>query len=68
MGFPYDKADWSVVDGAMFMGAGSTMPFFYTIIAIVICIVFLIYGQMIENDKYNNLSSRRARSSSSSTQ
>ena len=26
MGFPYDKADWSVVDGAMFMGAGSTMP------------------------------------------
>ena len=36
MGFPYDKADWSVVDGAMFMGAGSSMPFFYTIIAIII--------------------------------
>ena len=56
MGFPYDKADWSVVDGAMFMGAGSSMPFFYTIIAIVICIVFLVYGQMIESDKYNKLS------------
>ena len=53
MGFPYDKADWSVVDGAMFMGANSSMPLFYTIIAIIICIVFLIYGQMIENDKYN---------------
>ena len=53
MGFPYDKVDWSVVDGAMFMGAGSSMPFFYTIIAIIICIVFLIYGQMIESDKYN---------------
>ena len=53
MGFPYDKADWSVVDGAMFMGANSSMPLFYTIIAIIICIVFLIYGQLIENDKYN---------------
>ena len=53
MGFPYDKADWSVVDGAMLMGANSSMPLFYTIIAIIICIVFLIYGQMIENDKYN---------------
>ena len=28
MGFPYDKADWSVVDGAMFMGANSSMPLF----------------------------------------
>ena len=35
MGFPYDKADWSVVDGAMFMGANSSMPLFYTIIAII---------------------------------
>ena len=53
MGFPYPEENWSVVDGAMYMGAGSTMPFFYTIIAIVICIVFLVYGQMIESDKYN---------------
>ena len=42
MGFPYDKADWSVVDGAMFMGAGSSMPFFYTIIAIIICSYYAI--------------------------
>ena len=55
MGFPYDKADWSVVDGAMFMGANSSMPLFYTIIAIIICIVFLIYGQMIENFQDNSL-------------
>ena len=53
MVFPYDKADWSVVDGAMFMGANASRPLFFTIIAIIICIVFLIYGQMIENDKYN---------------
>ena len=55
MGFPYDKLDWSVVDGAMFMGAGSTLTFFYTLIAIIICIIFLIYGQMVENDKYDKV-------------
>tara|TARA_B100000524_G_scaffold264553_1_gene144619 strand:- start:365 stop:529 length:165 start_codon:yes stop_codon:yes gene_type:complete len=53
MGFPFTESNWSVVEGAMFMGAGSSMQFFYTIIAIVICIVFLVYGQMIESDKYN---------------
>ena len=56
MGFPFTESNWSVVEGAMFMGAGSSMPFFYTIIAVVICIVFLVYGQMIESDKYNKLS------------
>ena len=53
MGFPYTESNWSVVDGAMFMGADSSMPFFYTIIAIIICVVFLVYGQMIESDKYD---------------
>ena len=28
MGFPYDEAAWSVVDGAMFMGWGTAMPGF----------------------------------------
>ena len=55
MGFPYDKLDWSEVTGAMFMGAGSTLTFFYTLIAIVICIAFLLYGQMIESDKYDKV-------------
>ena len=40
MGFPYDKADWSVVDGAMFMGANSSMPLFYTIIAIITIVLY----------------------------
>ena len=55
MGFPYDKLDWSVVDGAMFMGAGSTLTFFYTLIAIIIFVAFLLYGQMIESDKYDKV-------------
>jgi len=29
MGFPYDEAAWSVVDGAMFMGWGTAMPGVY---------------------------------------
>jgi len=55
MGFPYDKLDWNEVEGAMFMGAGSTLTFFYTLIAILICVAFLLYGQMIESDKYDKV-------------
>ncbi len=51
MGFPYDTADWSVVDGAMFMGWGSTMPGFYTVIAAVICVTVLLIGHATEAKK-----------------
>jgi len=37
MGFPYDEAAWSVVDGAMFMGWGTAMPGVYTAIAAAVC-------------------------------
>lgn len=51
MGFPYDEASWSVVDGAMFMGWGSSAPGLYTLIAVVICVAVLIYGQISEAKK-----------------
>lgn len=51
MGFPYDEASWSVVDGAMFMGWGSAAPGLYTFIACVICVAVLVYGQRSETNK-----------------
>ncbi len=51
MGFPYDEASWSVVDGAMFIGWGSAMPGLYTLIAAIICFAVLIVGQATEAKK-----------------
>jgi len=51
MGFPYDTADWAVVDGAMFMGWGSSMPGLYTLIAMGICVAVLVVGQAKESAK-----------------
>ena len=49
MGFPYDVANWAVVDGsqfdgAYFMGAGGLMPGLYSLIAILLCLVVLWMG------------------------
>ena len=52
MGFPYESASWDVVDGAMFVGAGSFAPGFYTFVAAVICIVVLWKGNQSEHDRY----------------
>ena len=54
MGFPYDTADWAVVDGAMFMGWGGASPGLYTVIAIIICIAVLLVGNASEHSKYKN--------------
>lgn len=51
MGFPYEEASWSVVDGAVFMGWGGAMPGLYTAIAGIICVGVLVYGQMTEMRK-----------------
>ena len=53
--FPYSEASWSVVDGAMFMGWGTVMPMFYTLIAMIVCIAILVVGDMIEKDHYEKL-------------
>ena len=53
MGFPYDEASWSVVDGAMFMGWGGSLPAIYTAIAAVICVYVLWAGNRSEQAQYN---------------
>ena len=52
MGFPFESATWDVVDGAMYMGAGSGAPGFYTFVAAVICIVVLWKGNKDEHERY----------------
>lgn len=54
MGFPYDTADWAVVDGAMFMGWGGLAPGIYTLIAAIICVVVLWMGNSSEKAKYED--------------
>ncbi len=51
MGFPYEEANWAVVDGAMYMGAGGPLPGLYTLISAVICIVVLFVGHKSEAAK-----------------
>ena len=59
MGFPYEEASWSVVDGAMFMGWGTAMPGMYTAIAAGICVVVLIFGQATEMSKARQFDDHR---------
>ena len=51
MGFPYEEANWAVVDGVMFMGWGGSAPGFYTLIAAVICVGVLVVGHRSEAKK-----------------
>lgn len=52
MGFPYDTADWAVVDGAMFMGWGGSMPGIYTVLAMIACVAVLVIGNASEARQY----------------
>ena len=54
MGFPFDTADWAVVEGAMYMGAGGAAPGIYTLIAALICVYVLWSGNRSEHSKYKN--------------
>ena len=51
MGFPYEEANWAVVDGAMYMGHGGALPGFYTFVAAVICVAVLVVGHKSEATK-----------------
>ncbi len=53
MGFPGEEAVWSAAaGGALFPGAGGSMPGFWSFVAIVACIAILAVGQMYESKKY----------------
>ena len=52
MGFPYEEATWDGVTGAIFMGANGGAGA-YTFIAIGLCILALVIGQIAEAKKYS---------------
>ncbi len=52
MGFPFDQATWSAVEGAMFVGAGGAAPGVYTFLGVVACIVILFVGNKSEKERY----------------
>ena len=49
--FPYQEASWSVVDCAMFIGWGTSLPGWATAISAIICAVVLVIGHMSEAEK-----------------
>lgn len=49
--FPYAEATWDVVDGAMFMGWGGSLPGITTVLAMIVCVVVLVIGQQSETEK-----------------
>ena len=50
--FPYEKADWSAVDGPMFMLANTAWPGTFTAIAAAICVLVLVAGNRSEQAQY----------------
>ena len=50
--FPYEKADWSAVDGPMFMLANTAWPGTFTAIAAAICVLVLVVGNRSEQAQY----------------
>jgi hypothetical protein len=52
MGFPFSEATWNVVDGAMFIGWGSSAPGLYTLLSVVAVVVILYIGNKHEQSHY----------------
>ncbi len=52
MGFPFNEANWSVVEGAMYIGAGGSAPGLYTLISAVLCVAVLWIGNRSEQQQY----------------
>ena len=50
--FPYDTADWAVVDGPMFMLANTSWPGIFTATAAVLCVWVLVAGFRSEHEQY----------------
>lgn len=53
MGFPFAEATWDVVEGAMYMGAGSNATLVFTVISAVICVFALWSGNRHEHKMYD---------------
>lgn len=55
MGWNFGTADWAVVEGAMFPGQGGAAPGVWSLIAIILCIVILVMGNMKEHSLYKDV-------------
>jgi hypothetical protein len=53
MGFPYETASWDAVTGAMYMGAGGSMPMIWTLVAAGVCVWALWAGNKKEHSLYD---------------
>jgi len=53
MGWNFGAADWSVVEGASFPGAGGAAPGIWTLIAVIACVVVLVMGNSSEKKHLN---------------
>ncbi len=54
MGFPFDTADWSVVEGAMYMGANGGAPALYTWLSVAVMVGALWLGNRMEHKLYDD--------------
>lgn len=54
MGYPFDQATWNVLQDVMFIGAGSSAPGIYTLIASGCCLAALWIGYKSEKAAYDN--------------
>ncbi len=54
MGFPFDTPSWDGVSGAIFMGFGTSAPGVFSAIAIALCLLALVLGQLKENKRYKD--------------
>jgi len=52
MGFPGETADWASIEGAFYMGFGTSMPGIFSAIAIAACVVVLLIGNASEQKSY----------------
>ncbi len=54
MGFPGAEGSWDVITGAMYMGAGGSMPMIFTLISAVACVYALWSGNRKEHSLYDD--------------
>jgi len=52
MGFSFSEASWDGVTGAIYMGAGGSMPLVYTLVAAAVCVFALWSGNKKEHALY----------------
>lgn len=54
MGFPFDTPTWDGVSGAIFMGVGGSAPGLFSMIAVIVAVGALAFGQRTEAGKYRS--------------